>query len=81
MPVSTGIRPTAAEPNSAKNSDAVAAPWSDLAEQSNLSPRQFLIWLGQKLNAGVPLYNMALSFTISGGLDPGRFEAAFRALV
>ena len=52
-----------------------------LADQSNLTVSQLLLWLGQKLNPDVPLYNMAFLFTLSGGIDDAHFQAAFQALV
>ena len=53
----------------------------DLASKSNLTVSQCLLWLGQKLNPDVPLYNMAFRFTIGGKLDPWHFQRAFQALV
>ena len=52
-----------------------------LAERSNLTRAQLLIWIGQKLSPGVPLYNMSLAITVRGALDRNRFERAFDALV
>ena len=53
----------------------------DISESSNLTNSQFLIWLGQKLNPEVPLYNMILTFTITGEINPAAFERAFQVLV
>ena len=46
-----------------------------------MNPSQFLIWTGQQLNPGVPLYNMALAFYIDGEVDVDRFRRAFASLV
>ncbi len=46
-----------------------------------LSHAQHLIWAGQQLNPGVPLYNMAFTFTIAGELDIAAFTAAFQRVV
>src|SRR5204862_2090394 len=54
---------------------------ADLYKDSNLTPHQLLIWLGQKLHSEVPLYNVALAFTVSGNIDPELFRLAFRKLV
>lgn len=53
------------------------------AEQasSELTTSQYLIWMGQKLNAGKPLYNMAMSFKLSGNIDVEKFQEAFQVLV
>ena len=52
-----------------------------LALKSNLTVSQLLLWLGQQLNPGIPLYNMVFSFTLRGGLDPIHFQKAFQALI
>lgn len=56
-------------------------PADDLAAKSNLTRSQYLMWLGQKLNPQVPLYNMIQTFTIEGELQPARFERALQALI
>ena len=48
---------------------------------SNLTKTQFLIWMGQKLNPEVPLYNMVLAFTIKGAINCELFRRAFRLVV
>lgn len=53
----------------------------DLSERSNLTKSQLLIWLGQKLNPEIPLYNMVLTFTIAGKIRPIAFQEAFQTLV
>ncbi|HEY2989059.1 MAG TPA: condensation domain-containing protein, partial [Candidatus Binatia bacterium] len=53
----------------------------DVYERSNLTRHQLLIWLGQKFEPDVPLYNVAVTFTLSGGLDPGHFRKAFQTLI
>ncbi len=51
-----------------------------LAAQSNLTTAQRLLWLGQKLAPGSPLYNMAFIFTFAGALESQHFQAAFQVL-
>ena len=53
----------------------------DLANRSNLSRSQLLIWTGQQLNPDAPLYNMVLTFEISGSVNLPAFRRAFQALV
>ncbi len=53
----------------------------NLANHSDLTNSQFLMWLGQKLNPDVPLYNMIQTFTIKGDIDPLRFRHAFQTVV
>ena len=53
----------------------------DLANRSNLSRSQLLIWTGQQLNSDAPLYNMVLTFEISGSVNLPAFRRAFQALV
>ncbi|MEM9265475.1 MAG: amino acid adenylation domain-containing protein [Cyanobacteria bacterium P01_F01_bin.13] len=62
-------------------SNSLSQQIDTLASQSNLTTGQLLLWLGQKLNPDVPLYNMVFSFTIQGELDPEHFQRAFQALV
>lgn len=52
----------------------------EIFHRSNLTNSQFQIWLGQKFNPDVPLYNMILTFTIAGSIQPEAFERAFRTL-
>ncbi len=52
-----------------------------LLQQSNLTTSQLYIWMGQQLRPDLPLYNMALSFTIEEALSPVRFQEAFDTLV
>ena len=53
----------------------------EIYDQSNLTKSQLLIWVGQKLNPQIPLYNMVLAFTIKGGIQPTYFQRAFQALI
>ena len=46
-----------------------------------LTAGQRLIWSGQQLSPGSPLYNMAIRVDISAALDPERFRAAFQSVV
>ncbi|MGI9541966.1 MAG: condensation domain-containing protein, partial [Cyclobacteriaceae bacterium] len=48
---------------------------------SNLTQSQLLLWTGQELNPGVPLYNMALTFELKSAIDPKHFSHAFQILV
>ncbi|MDJ0728432.1 MAG: amino acid adenylation domain-containing protein [Crocosphaera sp.] len=54
---------------------------NDIAEQSNLTTSQLMLWLGQKLNPEVPLYNMVLAFTIKGEIHSLLFQQVFQILV
>ena len=58
-----------------------AGGFTTIFDRSNLTKSQFLIWTGQKLNPDVPLYNMALAFTIQGSIDPQVFHVAFEAMI
>ncbi|MGI9318790.1 MAG: amino acid adenylation domain-containing protein, partial [bacterium] len=53
----------------------------DLANRSNLTNSQLLIWLGQQLNPGSPLYNMAMRFDIDAAIDVDAFRAAVGEVV
>jgi len=48
---------------------------------SNLTQSQMMIWMGQIMSPSEPLYNMILTFEISGMLDVKCFEKAFQKLV
>ena len=43
----------------------------------HLTQSQFSLWMGQKLNPDVPLYNMAHVFTIFGIVEVENFKNAF----
>ena len=73
--------PGSAPPSSSDASSGIVRASATLFERANLTRAQFLIWTGQKLNPGVPLYNMALAYTIEGRLDVERFGRAFALLV
>ncbi len=62
------------KPNSSDRADV-------LAEQSNLTSAQLLIWMGQKLAPGRPIYNMAMTFRFAGAVDADAFSQAFDRLV
>ena len=53
----------------------------DVLGKTNLTKSQHAIWLGQKLSPNVPLYNMAVAFSIKGKIDPEIFRRAFHTLV
>jgi amino acid adenylation domain-containing protein len=53
----------------------------DNVAPGRLTASQQLIWTGQRLSPGSPLYNMAIAVTIEGPLDPSIFAEAFRRLV
>ena len=48
---------------------------------SNLTRSQFMIWSGQQMHPGVPLYNMAFRFDLDGALDTARFASAWQSLL
>ena len=50
-------------------------------ERSNLSRSQLMIWMGQRLEPAVPLYNMTYRFDLRGEVHPQLFRTAFQALV
>jgi amino acid adenylation domain-containing protein len=53
----------------------------ELYARSNLTQRQLLMWIGQKVQAWVPDMNMASLFRVHGRLDEIAFARAVRALV
>ncbi len=53
----------------------------DIAEQSNLTRAQLLMWIGQKLHPQAPLYNMVVTFALSGPVDVAAFGRAFQSLI
>ncbi len=54
---------------------------NDAFERSNLTRSQFLIWLGQTLSPDAPLYNMIVTFTFDGAIDPAVFQRAFQTAI
>ena len=72
----------AREPRGSEHNPAHAfSAGMEMAARSNLTRSQFLIWLGQKLHANAPLYNMVHTFTIHGRIEPEAFQQAFQTLV
>ncbi len=64
------------------NSPQSGGIWiDDVERRSNLTRAQFMIWTGQQLQPDVPLYNMALVFTLAGAVERSRLQRAFRAEV
>jgi hypothetical protein len=68
-----------------KYSRARADELERLYAGSNLTRNQLLIWTGQKLHPGAPLYDMVFTFSINAGLaepiDPECFQRAFQTLI
>ena len=46
-----------------------------------LTQSQKLIWMGQKMNPNVPLYNVPYAFEIKGNISEEVFELAIQALI
>lgn len=53
----------------------------DIETGSNLTRSQFLIWAGQQMSPGLPIYNMGWRFRFGSDVAPDRFDRAFKALV
>jgi amino acid adenylation domain-containing protein len=51
------------------------------SEVSNLTDRQLLIWIEQKLCGAIPVANMVATFDIAGAVDHGRLEHAFQLVI
>lgn len=75
------INTTPVTQTSTNGAKQASMPDSNLADASNLTQSQLMIWLGQKLNPDAPLYNMVHTFTIHGSINPTSFQAAFQALL
>ena len=56
-------------------------PQSNLQSASNLTNAQMMVWIGQALHPGVPLYNMPLAISIRGALSEQRFAEALESVV
>ena len=54
---------------------------ANIADQSNLTRSQFLMWLGQSVAPEIPLYNMIFTFIFEGEIDPRAFQTAFQIIV
>lgn len=54
---------------------------SSTIQSSGLTGTQYLLWLGQKLNPDIPLYNMILTFRWKVRIDEARFGQAWQRLV
>ncbi|MBI1390809.1 MAG: amino acid adenylation domain-containing protein [bacterium] len=55
--------------------------YETLADRSNLTRVQLLIWMGQKLNPDVSLYNNAMAITLNTKVDVEAFRRAFQRLI
>jgi amino acid adenylation domain-containing protein/non-ribosomal peptide synthase protein (TIGR01720 family) len=69
------------QPEPAEREKLVLDEVEDLLSRSNLARNQFLMWMGQKINPDIPLYNVVQAFSIQGGLDIDTFQRAFQTLV
>ncbi|MGH1365058.1 MAG: amino acid adenylation domain-containing protein [Calditrichia bacterium] len=58
-----------------------AGKLNNVADVSNLTRSQLLIWTGQKLSPKLPLYNMVMTYQIDGQLNPDVFQQAFQILL
>jgi len=47
----------------------------------NLTQSQYLMWMGQRLDPDLPLYNMAFTFKLNGEINQSAFKEAFQILV
>lgn len=54
---------------------------AELCDRSNLTRNQVIVWLGQKLNADVPLYNIPFVIKLSGHVEPEHVCSAWRSIV
>ena len=57
------------------------APPNNIADRSNLTKRQLLIWAGQKLQPETPLYNVPAAFYLDGEISLSHFQKAFQTLL
>jgi hypothetical protein len=55
--------------------------FGNIREKSNLTDNQFFVWLVQKMNQGIPLYDMAETYCILGEIDVDKFKKTFQSLV
>ena len=46
-----------------------------------LTKNQTLMWLGQRVNPEIPLYNMVNIYKLKGPIEPDKFQQAFQAVV
>jgi len=72
---------TGGSADSGTEPNTVTSKLASAGVQSNLSRSQLMIWTGQQLNPGVPLYNMALRFDLQGDIEVEVFQSAFQALI
>lgn len=77
-PLVTATRPA---PAACRAGPAPLRPLDDLYRESNLTQNQLLVWVGQRLQPDVPLYNLASVIRLPGEVDPAVFQQAFSALV
>lgn len=63
--------------DSKSNDDSISANGHAVA----LGPAQHLVWLGQSVAPDTPLYNLAVSYSIDGQIDPVRLERALDLLI
>ena len=54
---------------------------STSSDRVDLTHSQRPIWIGQRLDAESPLYNMAFAFVLDGAIDDERFRQAWNRLV
>ena len=67
--------------NQPQSRETDSAAFDDAYEESNLTHTQFAFWMAQRLQPGLPLFNMASLIKIPRRLDPKLFARAFQTLV
>ncbi|MEO6026329.1 MAG: amino acid adenylation domain-containing protein [Candidatus Binatia bacterium] len=59
----------------------IDARWDALCDRGNLTRRQLLIWGGDRVAAGAPVFAEGVLLHIQGALDVRRFQAAVQAVL
>jgi len=61
--------------------DPVPERLAGSSESTNLTKNQLLMWMDQKSRPDVPLYNIAITYSIAGKVDREHFQKAFQTLL
>jgi len=83
-PVGEPTPPAHAQPAHAQpaiDRTPVDARWDALCDRGNLTRRQLLIWGGDRVAAGAPVFAEGVLLHIQGALDVRRFQAAVQAVL
>ncbi len=79
--MTTALGPSGAPTDARRDAGDPDALYDAICDRGDLTRRQLLIWAGDRLANGAPVFVEAAALHLRGALDGGRFVRAFDAAV